>query len=58
MVIALVGHSFLDYAYEPFFWVSGAPLRALGTFVVECGIGLSVFGTMVLIYDSLSGENW
>ena len=58
LIPVFMGGSFLDYSYLPITWVSGAPLRALGTFIVECGIGLSVFGTMVLAYDSLSGENW
>ncbi len=49
LIPVFMGGSFLDYAYLPIFWVSGAPLRALGTFIVECGLGLSVFGTMVMV---------
>lgn len=52
------GASFLDYAYLPITWVQGAELRALGILIVELGIGLTVFGTLVLIFDSLVGESW
>jgi len=52
------GASFLDYAYLPITWVQGAELRALGILIVELGIGLTVFGTLVLIFDSLVGERW
>ena len=54
----LTGGSFLDYAYLPIPWVSGAELRALGILIVEIGIGLAVFGTLVLIFDNLVGERW
>ncbi|OGO24855.1 MAG: hypothetical protein A2144_04090 [Chloroflexi bacterium RBG_16_50_9] len=47
------GGSFLDYGHLPIPGISGAPLRSLGILIVEVGIGLSVFGTMVLIFDSL-----
>ncbi len=53
LVPMLTGASFLDYGQLPFPGISGASLRALGILIVEVGIGLSVFGTMVLIYDSL-----
>lgn len=53
-----MGGSFLDYAYLPIPWVHGAELRALGILIVEVGIGLAVFGTLVLIFDSLAGERW
>ena len=52
------GASFLDYAYLPITWVQGAELMALGILIVELGIGLTVFGTLVLIFDSLVGESW
>jgi multicomponent Na+:H+ antiporter subunit B len=54
----IYGASFLDYGSLPLFWVHGAELRALGILIVEIGIGLAVFGTLVLIFDSLSGERW
>ena len=53
-----LGGSFLDYAYLPIPWVHGAELRSLGILIVELGIGLAVFGTLVLIFDNLVGERW
>ena len=50
--------AFLDYGNLPIFWVHGAELRALGILIVEIGIGLAVFGTLVLIFDNLVGEKW
>ena len=50
------GGMFLDYGYLPIPWVSGASLRYLGILIVEIGIALAVFGTLVLIYDSLIPE--
>ena len=54
----LAGGSFLDYGYLAIPWVSGAELRSLGILIVEIGIGLAVFGTVVLIFDVLVGERW
>jgi multicomponent Na+:H+ antiporter subunit B len=54
----ITGASFLDYGSLPIWWVSGPELRALGILIVEIGIGLAVFGTMVLIFDNLIGERW
>lgn len=50
--------SFLDYGSLPLFWVHDAERRALGILIVEIGIGLGVFGTLVLIFDNLVGERW
>ena len=58
IVPMIFGGAFLDYGNLPFFWVHGAELRALGILIVEIGIGLAVFGTLVLIFDSLVGERW
>ena len=52
------GASFLDYGSLPIFWVHGAELRSLGILIVEIGIGLAVFGSLVLIFDNLAGERW
>ena len=49
------GGTFLDYGHLPIPGVSGAALRSLGILIVELGIGLTVFGTLVLIYDNLVG---
>ena len=56
IVAMLTGGSFLDYAYLPIPWIAGAELRSLGILIVEVGIGLAVFGTLVLIFDSLVGK--
>ncbi|KPK19696.1 MAG: hypothetical protein AMJ70_08725 [Dehalococcoidia bacterium SG8_51_3] len=58
IVPMIFGGAFLDYENLPLFWVHGAELRALGILIVEIGIGLAVFGTLVLIFDSLVGEKW
>ena len=58
IVPMIFGGAFLDYENLPLFWVHGAELRALGILIVEIGIGLAVFGTLVLIFDSLVGERW
>jgi len=47
------GGMFLDYGRLPIPGVSGAELRYLGILIVEVAIGLTVFGTLVLIFDSL-----
>jgi len=54
----ITGGAFLDYAYLPIPWVHGPELRALGILIVEIGIGLAVFGSLVLIFDNLVGERW
>lgn len=58
LIPLLLGGSFLDYSYLPLFWVHGAELRSLGILIVETGIGLSVMGTMVVLFDNLVGETW
>ena len=59
MVVGLIpmaaGGMFLDYAHLPIPGISGAALRYLGILIVEIGIGLAVFGTIVVIYDNLVG---
>ncbi len=58
LVPMITGGAFLDYANLPIPWLHGAELRALGILIVEVGIGLAVFGTLVLIFDNLAGERW
>jgi len=58
LIPMVIGGAFLDYSYLPIPWVHGAELRALGILIVEIGIGLAVFGTLVLIFDNLVGERW
>ena len=54
----IMGGAFLDYGNLPIPWVHGAELRYLGILIVEIGIGLAVFGALVLIFDNLAGERW
>ena len=54
----LAGGSFLDYAYLVIPGVSGAELRYLGILIVEIGIGLAVFGILIVKFDVLVGEGW
>ena len=56
LVPMATGGAFLDYAYLPIPGISGAELRFLGILIAEIGIGLAVFGTLVLIFDNLVGE--
>ena len=61
MLVGLIpmttGGQFLDYRHLPIPGVSGAALRSLGILIVEFGIGLAVFGTIVLLFDNLVGGN-
>ena len=47
------GGAFLDYGHLPIPGMMGAALRSLGILIVECGIALAVFGTLVVIFDYL-----
>ena len=58
LIPMLTGGVFLDYGDLPLPWVHGAELRYLGILIVEIGIGLAVWGTLVLIFDNLVGERW
>ena len=58
LIPMIMGGAFLDYGNLPIPWVHGAELRSLGILIVEIGIGLAVFGTLVLIFDTLVGERW
>lgn len=55
LVPMATGAMFLDYGHLPFPGMSEPALRNLGILIVEVGIAFSVFGTMVLLFDSLSG---
>lgn len=54
LVPLLLGAEFLNYGYLPIPGVSGPALRSTGILIVELGIGLSVCGTMVTIFDWLT----
>ena len=47
------GGMFLDYEHLPIPGISGATLRYLGILIVEAGIAMTVFGTLVLMFDNL-----
>lgn len=48
------GAAFLDYAALDAFGTEAARLRYLGILVVEIGVGLTVFGAMLLVFDVLT----
>ena len=50
------GGAFLDYGRLPIPGMDGAELRALGILIVESGVGLVVWGTLVIIFDYLIGD--
>jgi len=49
------GKEFLNYAGLPLGELSGAEARYLGILMVEIGIGLAVWGTLVMLFDHLLG---
>jgi len=50
------GGYFLDYSALPLPWLHGPYLRYYGILIVEIGVALCVFGTMVIIFDNLVPE--
>jgi multicomponent Na+:H+ antiporter subunit B len=50
------GGVFLDYGHLPIPGLLGAELRSLGILIVETGVGLVVWGTLVVIFDYLIGS--
>jgi multicomponent Na+:H+ antiporter subunit B len=51
----LFGGAFLDYGAIEIAGMSEPRVRYLGILVVEIGVGLAVFGAMLLIFDVLTG---
>lgn len=49
------GAEFLDYAALPLPEISEADRRSLGILLVESGVGLVVWGTLVTVFDHLLG---
>jgi multicomponent Na+:H+ antiporter subunit B len=47
------GGAFLDYSKLPIPGMGGAELRSLGILIVESGVGMVVWGTLVIIFDHL-----
>ncbi len=52
----LLGGDFLDYAALEIAGTEPARMRYLGILVVETGVGIAVFGSIVLIFDVLTGR--
>jgi multicomponent Na+:H+ antiporter subunit B len=50
------GGAFLDYGRLPIPGMADAALRSLGILIVESGVGLVVWGTLVIIFDYLIGN--
>ena len=50
------GGNFLDYSYLPIPGLSSAELRYHGILIVETGVGLVVWGTLVILFDHLIGS--
>lgn len=49
------GGNFLDYSHLPIPGFSSAELRYHGILIVETGVGLVVWGTLVILFDHLMG---
>ena len=50
----LVGAEFLDYGAVEIAGMAASRVRYLGILVVEVGVGLAVFGAMLMIFDVLT----
>ena len=50
------GGRFLDYAYLPIPGLSSPELRYHGILIVESGVGMVVWGTLVSLFDHLLGR--
>ena len=56
LVPMVFGGRFLDYAYLPIPGLSPAELRYHGILIVESGVGMVVWGTLVSLFDHLLGR--
>lgn len=56
LIPLVMGGNYMDYAHLPIPGLSGAELRSLGILIVEIGIGLAVWGTLVTVFDQLMGR--
>ncbi|MFA9446896.1 MnhB domain-containing protein [Egicoccus sp. AB-alg6-2] len=56
VVPLLVGGAFLDYGAVEIAGMEPARVRYLGILIVEVGVGLAVFGAMLLIFDTITGR--
>ena len=50
------GGNFLDYAHLPIPGLSPAELHYHGILIVETGVGMVVWGTLVILFDHLMGS--
>lgn len=57
VVPMLFGGAFLDYGAVEIAGVAESRVRYLGILVVEIGVGLAVFGALVMIFDVLMGRS-
>ena len=57
LVPMLLGGEFLDYGAVELAGVTESRVRYLGILVVEVGVGITVFGAMVMIFDVLAGRD-
>jgi multicomponent Na+:H+ antiporter subunit B len=53
VVPLFTGGEFLDYVQLPIPGLHGSELRYMGIFIIEIGVGMVVWGTMVTIFDYL-----
>ena len=53
----LVGGAFLDYGAIEVAGMAESRVRYLGILIVEIGVGLAVFGALLLIFDVLTGAD-
>jgi multicomponent Na+:H+ antiporter subunit B len=51
-----LGGVFLDYSRQPIPGLHGPELRSLGILIVESGVGMVVWGTLVILFDHLIGS--
>ncbi len=56
LVPLLLGGEFLNYARLPIPGIDGPQLRFLGILIVEIGVGMVVWGTLVTLFDYLAGS--
>ncbi len=54
LLALIAGGMYLDYAHLPFPFLLGPYLRHLGILLVEIGVALGVFATLLSIFDRLS----
>lgn len=56
LVPLALGGRFLDYSHLPIPGLSNADLRYHGILIVETGVGMVVWGTLVTLFDHLIGS--